>query len=102
MAYWGKCCPADFNLDLAACFKVLPATKSSVIFRPVLKDSSPNVLALFSIKVRKNVLVHLLSENVLQRTLDVVLRLVVGDYRDMLSPDNDGVVYFRNDSFLFL
>ena len=94
MAFYGKFCPVDFNLDLAACLKILTATTSSVIFIPLLQASRPNVLALFSIKIRTNVLVNLLSENVVRRTLDILLRLVVGDYRDILSPENDGVASF--------
>jgi hypothetical protein len=44
MAFWSKLCPVDFNLDLAACFKFLPATTPSAIFKPIFKASRPKVL----------------------------------------------------------
>jgi hypothetical protein len=43
---------------------------------------------------RKYFLVHVLSDNVFQRTRDIPFQLGVGNDRDMLSPDNDGVASF--------
>ena len=78
IALWSKFCPVDFNLDLAACVTFCPSMTSDARFRPVFKASRPKVLApLFNKgtadlnRLPKYFLVHVLSDNMFQRTRDI-------------------------------